>query len=55
MGRFRRLARDYERLHEVQTGLHFVAFAYLLLHRLRPERPDIRVRRRLGGLIPLWP
>ena len=32
--RFRRLAKDYERLPEVVAGLHFVAFVTLLLHRL---------------------
>jgi transposase len=32
--RFRRLAKDYERLPEVVAGLHFVAFACLMLHRL---------------------
>ena len=32
--RFRRLARDYERLPELLAGLHFVAFACLMLHRL---------------------
>jgi transposase len=32
--RFRRLARDYERLPETLAGLHFVAFASLMLHRL---------------------
>ena len=32
--RFRRLARDYERLEETVVGLHFLAFACLLLHRL---------------------
>ena len=32
--RFRRLARDYERLPETVVGLHFVAFACLMLHRL---------------------
>jgi transposase len=32
--RFRRLARDYERLPTVLAGLHFIAFACLLLHRL---------------------
>jgi len=31
--RFRRLARDYERLPATLAGLHFVAFACLLLHR----------------------
>jgi transposase len=30
--RFRRLARDYERLPQVLAGLHFLAFACLLLH-----------------------
>jgi transposase len=32
--RFRRLARDYERLPETLAGLHFLAFALLLLRRL---------------------
>jgi transposase len=32
--RFRRLARDYERLPETLAGLHFVAFACLMLQRL---------------------
>jgi len=32
-GRFRRLARDYERLSETLAGFHFVAFAILLLKR----------------------
>ena len=31
MARFRRLARDYERLPETLAGLHFVAFASLML------------------------
>ncbi len=31
--RFRRLARDYGRLPEILAGLHFVAFAGLMLHR----------------------
>jgi transposase len=31
--RFRRLAKDYERLPETVVGLHFVAFVCLLLHR----------------------
>jgi hypothetical protein len=30
---FRPLARDYERLPETGIGLHFVAFACLMLHR----------------------
>jgi transposase len=33
MARFRRLARDYERLSETLVGLHFVAFAMLIAHR----------------------
>ena len=32
--RFRRLAKDYERLPETVAGLHFVAFACLMLHKL---------------------
>jgi transposase len=32
--RFRRLVRDYERLPETLAGLHFVAFACLMLNRL---------------------
>ena len=31
--RFRRLARDYERLPETLKGLHFLAFAILMAHR----------------------
>lgn len=34
--RFRRLAKDDERLPETVVGLHFVAFACLLLHRAIP-------------------
>lgn len=33
MARFRRLARDYERLPETLKGLHFLAFAILMAHR----------------------
>ncbi len=33
MARFRRLARDYERFPQTLAGLHFLAFAILLLHR----------------------
>jgi transposase len=36
MARFRRLAKDYERLATTLVGLHFVAFACLLLHRAAP-------------------
>ena len=34
MARFRRLARDYERLENTLSGLHFVAFAMLMANRL---------------------
>jgi transposase len=34
LARCRRLAKDYERLPETVRGLHFVAFACLMLHRL---------------------
>jgi transposase len=34
--RFRRLAKDYERLPTTVVGLHFVAFACLMLHRAIP-------------------
>ena len=36
MSRFRRLARDYERLATTLVGMHFVAFVFLLLHRALP-------------------
>jgi transposase len=36
LARFRRLARDYERLPAVLAGLHLIAFACLLLHRFVP-------------------
>lgn len=35
-GRFRRLARDYERLHTTLEGFHYVAFALLALNAVRP-------------------
>ena len=34
--RFRRLARDYERLTATLVGLHYVAFVSLMLHRAIP-------------------
>lgn len=34
--RFRRLARDYERLARTLAGFHYLAFACLMLHRLIP-------------------
>ena len=36
MARCRRLARDYERLPTTVAGLHFVAFAVFMLHRVIP-------------------
>jgi transposase len=37
MARFRRLARDYERLSETLEGLHYVAFSFLMLRKAAPE------------------
>ena len=37
MARFRRLARDYERLASTLEGLHYVAFSFLMLHRAAPQ------------------
>lgn len=34
--RFRRLAKDYERLPAVLAGLHFIAFACLMVHKAAP-------------------
>ena len=34
LARFRRLARDYERLPEVLAGLQFIAVACLILHQV---------------------
>jgi transposase len=34
--RFRRLARDYERLSETLAGLHYVALSFLMLHKAAP-------------------
>ena len=34
--RFRRLARDYERLTETLVGLHYVAFGLMMLHKAAP-------------------
>ena len=42
--RFRRLARDYERLPETVAGLHFVAFACLMLHRSSPSPRKVHNR-----------
>jgi transposase len=36
MARFRRLARDYERLASTLEGLHYVAFSFLMLHKAGP-------------------
>ena len=36
MARFRRLARDYERLSATLEGLHYVAFSILMLHKAAP-------------------
>jgi transposase len=39
MGRFRRLARDYERLASTLAGIHYLAFACVLLQRLVTDGP----------------
>lgn len=44
LSKFRRLARDYERLADTLKGLHFVAFAILLLHRSIPILMGIHSR-----------
>ena len=36
MTRFRRLARDYERLQTTLEGMHYLAFAILLLQKAEP-------------------
>ena len=36
MARFRRLARDYERLATTLEGFHYVAFALLMLAKIMP-------------------
>ena len=41
--RCRRLARDYERLPETLAGLHFVAFACLMLTRILGPNPWLAV------------
>lgn len=41
LSRFRRLARDYERLPETLAGFHFVAFSVLMLTRIAPGLPLI--------------
>ena len=35
--RFRRLAKDYERLTETLEGMHYVAFSLLMLHKAAPH------------------
>jgi transposase len=44
LARFRRLARDYERLPETLACLHFVAFAFLMLKRLLPGLLEVHNR-----------
>jgi transposase len=36
MARFRRLARDYERLDQTLEWIHYVAFSILMLHKAAP-------------------
>ena len=44
MARFRRLARDYERLPETLASLHFIAFAFLMLRQLLPGLVEVHNR-----------
>jgi len=44
MARFRRLARDYERLPETLASLHFIAFASLMLRQLLPGLVEVHNR-----------
>jgi transposase len=37
MARFRRLARDYERLAGTLAGLHYIAFSFLMLRKAAPQ------------------
>jgi transposase len=37
LARFRRLARDHERLTSTLKGLHYVAFSFLMLHKAAPQ------------------
>jgi len=39
LARFRRLARDYERLPQVLAGMHFLVFVILLLERILNSFP----------------
>jgi transposase len=47
INRFRRLARDYERLPETLAGLHFVIFAMLMLARIQPYLQSVVVHNTL--------
>ena len=49
LARFRRLARDYERLPETVAGLHLLAFVVILVHRL----VDIVLSTRISAQHPL--
>ena len=44
LARFRRLAKDYERLPTTLAGLHFVAFACLMLKRILPIAIEVHNR-----------
>ena len=60
MARFRRLARDYERLPETLAGLHFLAFAMVLLKRFKMVPSGCTIRREEATwstdaqLVPTW-
>jgi transposase len=44
MARFRRLARDYERLPETRASLYFIAFTFLMLRQLLPGLAEVHNR-----------
>ncbi|MCX5661812.1 MAG: IS5/IS1182 family transposase, partial [Planctomycetota bacterium] len=44
MARFRRLARDYERLPETLAGLHWLAFVGILMVQLAAAIPKVANR-----------
>jgi transposase len=47
--RFRRLARDYERMPQTRAGLHFLAFAILRLAPLYPSGCSLFLKFRTGS------
>jgi hypothetical protein len=46
MSRFRRLARNYERLPETLAGLHYLAFVILMLKKERCRNTGLKLTTR---------